>query len=89
MQEMNTLFVGDLSIFCEENDIKEMFVKYGELDEVKIIRCEETNKNLSYGFVKYSKHESAVLALKELNGVLLVGRPMRYKIYIRPIDFMP
>lgn len=72
-----TLFVGDLSIFCTEEDIREVFSPIGELQEIKIIRCEETKKNLSYGFVKYSDSEAAVKAIEELNGTMLCGRPMR------------
>ena len=72
-----TLFVGDLSIFCTENDIREAFGVYGELLEVKIIRCEETKKNLSYGFVKFAETDSALRAIDELNGTVLCGRPLR------------
>jgi len=72
-----TLFVGDLSIFCTEEDLREAFEEYGELSEVKIIRCEETKKNLSYGFVKYVETEAAVRAIEELNGSMLCGRPLR------------
>ena len=72
-----TLFVGDLSIFCTETDLREAFSAFGELSEVKIIRCEETKKNLSYGFVKFAETESAVKAIDELNGSMLCGRPLR------------
>lgn len=72
-----TLFVGDLSIFCTEADLRELFETFGELSEVKIIRCEETKKNLSYGFVKYEDTEAAVKAIDELNGFMLCGRPLR------------
>lgn len=77
----NTLFVGDLSIFCTEDDLRELFEKFGELSEVKIIRCEETKKNLSYGFVKYVETEAAVKANEELNGTMLCGRPLRFVIH--------
>ena len=73
-----TLFVGDLSIFCTEDDLRELFEQYGELAEVKIIRCEETKKNLSYGFVKFVDTEAAAKANEELNGTLLCGRPLRF-----------
>lgn len=72
-----TLFVGDLSIFCTEEDVREVFAPLGELLEVKIIRCEETKKNLSYGFVKYADPDAAVKAIDQLNGTMLCGRPMR------------
>lgn len=77
-----TLFVGDLSIFCTEEDLKELFEQYGELAEVKIIRCEETKKNLSYGFVKYVETDAAVKANEELNGTMLCGRPLRFVFHL-------
>jgi RNA recognition motif-containing protein len=73
-----TLFVGDLSIFCTEDDVREAFATYGEPLEVKIIRCEETKKNLSYGFVKFATSEAATNAIEALNGTMLCGRPMRF-----------
>lgn len=72
-----TLFVGDLSIFCGEDDLREAFVRFGDVLEAKIIRCEETKKNLSYGFVKFSDREAAATAIDSLNGTLLCGRPLR------------
>jgi RNA recognition motif-containing protein len=73
----HTLFVGDLSIFCTEENLRVAFRQYGELSEVKIIRCETTNKNLSYGFVKYHHVASANAAIQQLHGALMCGRPMR------------
>jgi RNA recognition motif-containing protein len=73
-----TLFVGDLSIFCTEDEVCEAFTTYGEPLEVKIIRCEETKKNLSYGFVKFATSEAAMNAIEALNGTMLCGRPMRF-----------
>lgn len=71
------LFVGDLSIFCSEADLTRTFEPYGVLVEVKIMRCEETHKNLCYGFVKFEDAHAAIVAMKQLNGSLLCGRPMR------------
>lgn len=72
-----SLFVGDLSIFCTEDQIREFFSPFGKIDDVKIIRCETTQKNLCYGFVKFSAQESAAAAMKERNKTLLCGRPIR------------
>ena len=58
--------------------MREVFEDFGELAEVKIIRCEETKKNLSYGFVKYVDSTAAVKAIDQLNGTMLCGRPLRY-----------
>jgi len=73
----STLFVGDLSIFVTEKDLIHAFSCYGDIDEIKIMRCNETKKNLSYGFVKFISADAAFKAQEELNGSILQGRPMR------------
>lgn len=72
-----TIFVGDLSIFVTEGDLVLAFQTFGNILDAKIMRCEETHKNLSYGFVKFDEPAAAVTAMEELNGKLLCGRPMR------------
>lgn len=73
-----SLFVGDLAIFCTEVEIERLFSQYGQILEIKIMRSEETYRNLSYGFIKFALFECARQAMLELDGVLLCGRPMRY-----------
>eukprot|EP01031_Cornospumella_fuschlensis_P026199 gene26199-31638_t len=73
----NTLFLGDLSTFCSERDIHQVFSPYGEILEIKIMRSEETYRNLSYGFIKFANANSAKKALNGLNGVLFCGRHLR------------
>lgn len=78
-----SLFVGDLSIFCKEADMTKAFEAFGEIVDVKVMRCDETHKNLCYGFVKFAATEDAQQALENLNGTLLCGRPMRFERFIR------
>jgi heterogeneous nuclear ribonucleoprotein A1/A3 len=77
MNQKNSLFIGDLAIFCTEDDLREAFSCYGDVLEVKIMKSEETSRNLSYGFVKFSNANDAQNAMENLHGVLLCGRPMR------------
>ena len=74
-----TLFVGDLSIFCSEAEIAQMFRPFGEIIEIKIMKSEETSQHLSYGFIKFGTIASAQSAMDSLNGVILCGRPMRIR----------
>lgn len=73
----SSLFVGDLSIFCSEQDLEKAFSPFGTLLEIKIMRSEETSRNLSYGFIKFAAPNSAKMAMDQLNGVMLCGRQMR------------
>lgn len=74
----STLFLGDLSTFCTEQDIHHLFAPFGEVVEIKIMRSEETMRNLSYGFIKFSNPVSAKKALNALDGSLFCGRNLRY-----------
>ena len=76
-QGKTSLFVGDLSIFCSEQELEKTFAPFGTLVEIKIMRSEETSRNLSYGFVKFATANSAKAAMNELNGIMLCGRQMR------------
>lgn len=73
-----TLFLGDLSTFCTERDIHMAFSPFGEVVEIKIMRSEETYRNLSYGFIKFAYASAAKKAMNGLNGVLFCGRHLRF-----------
>mmetsp|Transcript_6858 Transcript_6858/g.17136 ORF Transcript_6858/g.17136 Transcript_6858/m.17136 type:complete len:309 (+) Transcript_6858:29-955(+) len=72
-----SIFIGDLSAFCTENDIYNEFAKFGNIVDVRIKRSKETGKPLLYGFVDYSSVSSAANAIREMNGQLFKGRPLR------------
>ena len=72
-----TLFLGDLSTFVTEEDINQLFASYGYIHEIKIMRSEETLKNLSYGFIKFANANEAKRAMQSLNGMLFCGRHLR------------
>jgi heterogeneous nuclear ribonucleoprotein A1/A3 len=71
------LFLGDLSLFCNEEDLRNAFQPYGNLVEVRIKRSKENKKNLSYGFVEYSSPIEAIKAMQVMDGKLLCGRALK------------
>ncbi len=73
----STLFVGNLSVFCTEQDILQIFSPYGQILEIRMAKSEDSNKHLSYGFVKFSNVASAQLAMHDLKDVVLCGRPLK------------
>lgn len=75
----NSLFIGDLSKFCTEQDLEALFGKYGEITDVKIKRNITTGKTLSYGFVTFVDDECASHAMEELDGFLYGGRNLRIR----------
>lgn len=71
------LFVGDLSLFCNESDLQVAFSPFGEISEVRMKRNKVTKRHLSYGFVEYTQPNAAVAAMNEMNGKLLNGRALK------------
>lgn len=71
------LFLGDISLFCSENDLTKAFEKYGPLAEVRIKRNKLTKCNLSYGFVEFYDYHSAENAICAMDGQVVCGRALK------------
>ena len=74
-EHCRSLFLGDLSCFCSEQDVYNFFLPYGEIQTIRVMRGKQ-NKALGYGFVTYADLDCAVKALA-LDGELLLGRPVK------------
>ena len=75
-----TLFLGDLSIYCQEKEVFALFRHFGPIESIQIKRSDDSavrKPHLSYGFVKFQHRESAERALVELNRKVLMGRALR------------
>lgn len=73
------LFLGDLSLFCNEDDLRSAFAPFGNVIEVRVKRSKENKKNLSYGFVEYSSAVEAIKAMQEMDGKILCGRALKVR----------
>lgn len=71
------LFLGDISLFCTEEDLTNAFAVFGDLVDVRIKKNKATKKNLSYGFVEYASEASAMAAIQNMNGKLVCGRILK------------
>jgi RNA recognition motif-containing protein len=74
-----TLFVGDISIFCDEKNLYELFSSFGEVDSIQLKKPEtnSTKSHLSYGFIKFRHRDSAEIALQKADGFVFLGRALR------------
>jgi RNA recognition motif-containing protein len=74
-EHRRSLFLGDLSCFCQEADIFRYFQQFGDIEEIRIKR--NTNgAGLGYGFITFQTSEAAEAALN-LDGVVILGRPIK------------
>lgn len=76
-QDSSSLFVGDLPRTIDENDILDIFSKYGTVIEVIVKRSKLNGLPLGYGFVKMGSHDEAQEAMQALNNSVQGGRFIR------------
>lgn len=68
------LFVGGLPYAIDEQELGDMFAKFGTVESVNIITDRDTGRSKGFGFVEMSTEEEAKTAIKELDGKEVDGR---------------
>jgi RNA recognition motif-containing protein len=68
------IYVGNLSFKVEEDDLRELFEAYGEVESVKLIMDKFTGKSKGFGFVEIADKDQALKAIEELNNSEFEGR---------------
>lgn len=61
------IFVGGLSQEITEEDLKQEFVKFGQVDAVKIILDNYSGRSKGYGFIEMPDTDEAKTAIENLN----------------------
>ena len=72
-----TLFVGDLSFFCNEEDIRKLFSTYGTVLHSEIKRGKATGDSLMHGFIEMDTETAAENAMRALSNEKFMGRRIR------------
>jgi RNA recognition motif-containing protein len=68
------IFVGNLSYKVDEESLKDVFAKTGEVQSVKIITDNATGRSKGFGFVEMGSDADAEKAIASLNGTSLLDR---------------
>jgi RNA recognition motif-containing protein len=72
------LFVGNIDWGTSNQDLQNLFSKYGDLEKASVVTDRETGRSRGFGFVKY-KDEANVdlnMVVSEMNGYELNGRKL-------------
>jgi RNA recognition motif-containing protein len=70
------IYVGNLSREATEADLKQAFEAFGKVDTAAIIKDKVSGESKGFGFVEMPVPAEAQVAMIELNGKDLKGRPM-------------
>ena len=69
-------YVGNLSYEMSEEDLRNEFAEYGEVQSAKIITDKFTGRSRGFGFVEMASDESGKKAMEELNEKDVSGRQL-------------
>jgi RNA recognition motif-containing protein len=71
------IYVGNLSYEVTEDDLKQAFEAFGQVETVKIIKDRWSGQPRGFGFVEMPEREEAYSAINGLNGKDLKGRSVK------------
>jgi len=71
------IYVGNLAYESTEDDLREAFSAYGQVESVAVIKDKITGRSKGFGFVTMPVQEEAQKAISGLNERPLQGRNVR------------
>jgi cold-inducible RNA-binding protein len=73
---VKNIFVGNLSFSTTEDELRQMFEAYGQVDRVSIMTDRDTGRSRGFGFVEMTSNEDGEKAITALNGSQTGGRTL-------------
>mgnify|MGYP001944617988 CR=1 FL=1 len=73
---VKSIYVGNLPFSATEDDVRELFSRFGAVHTVKLINDRETGRPRGFGFVGMADDE-ADAAIAAINGSEMGGRTLR------------
>jgi RNA recognition motif-containing protein len=71
------IYVGNLSYEVTEEELRQAFEGYGQVESVKIIKDKYSGESKGFGFVEMPAKAEAQSAIEGLNGEELRGRMLK------------
>lgn len=76
-KENPSIFVSGLPSELSQSDLASVFEQYGRIKEIRMAKDTESKRFLGYGFIEYENPLSAILAVDNLDRILLRNRSIR------------
>ncbi len=71
------IYIGNLSYEVTEEDLKQAFEAFGDVESVKIIKDKYTDRSKGFGFVEMPDNADSQSAINDLNDTELKGRTLK------------
>jgi cold-inducible RNA-binding protein len=73
---LKNIFVGNLDFNTSEEELRQLFQTYGQVDRVSIMTDRDTGRSRGFGFVEMTSSEEGEKAIAALNGSQVGGRTL-------------
>jgi RNA recognition motif-containing protein len=73
---MKNIYVGNLDFNVSEDELRQAFAAYGQVDNVTILKDRDTGQPRGFGFVEMANDEEAEKAINAINGTQLGSRAL-------------
>ena len=70
------IYVSNLAYNATDDDLRQLFESYGEVDKINIITDRDTGQSRGFGFVEMPDSAAAKAAIQGLQGKELGGRTL-------------
>jgi RNA recognition motif-containing protein len=71
------IYVGNLSFKVSDQELMEVFERFGNVTSAKVIKDRETGRSKGFGFVEMKNDSEAQAAINDLNGIEIKGRTIK------------
>ena len=71
------IYVGNISYTTSEDDLRDLFARYGEVTAVRVITDRDTGRSKGFGFVEMTDDDQAKEAISALDSKDFMGRDVR------------
>ena len=75
-QQTQKLYVGNLNFEATEDQVRELFGSYGQVEEVKIIMDRFSGRSRGFAFVRMGSSDAAAQAKEALSGQPFQGKAL-------------
>ena len=73
---MLNIYVGNLPFSAAEDELRQLFEQFGQVERVSLISDRETGRPRGFGFVEMAEREGGEQAIEELDGKDFGGRQL-------------
>ena len=71
------LYVGNLNYATTENDLRDIFSEFGNVESAAVITDRETGRSKGFGFVQFSSNDEGKAAIDAMDGKEIDGRTLK------------